>query len=129
MTYFRFLAGFVETPSTLDGMTQHELVLAIGENAVFGCQHCQSDSIRWRLNGTLINNLIPDVTRTYNLSYCGILYSLKITKIESYNKTTIQCEADVGGSSIPTEAVLLLVQGNYRLILDTKSVQLLLGVV
>ena len=93
-----------------------ELILIVGEIAVFRCQHCNSDNIRWRLNGTLIpnGNVPDDVSITYtSQSPCGILFKLTVSDIERYNRTTILCEVDVEGSAIVTTPVTLLVQGTW----------------
>ena len=91
-----------------------EVILAVGETAVFRCQHCSSDNIMWRLNRTLILN--SSVTHNVSVTHtsqspCGILFALTISDIERYNQTTIQCEANVMGSPNVATPVKLLVQG------------------
>ena len=106
------MIGFLEMPVSYN----MELILAVGEDAIFTCQHCTADTVHWRLNGTLFrnSNVSEGVIRNYTIqSYCGVLYTLTIVKevVERYNQTTIQCEAEINGSPNVTSPVLLLVQG------------------
>jgi hypothetical protein len=105
------LLGFLEIPTSLN--------VSIDEEATFSCQHCTASRINWLLNGTLIHggNMPNGVTANYNNTvhlYCGMFtLTISMSIIESYNRTSIQCEAEVDNSLSATSPVLLLVQGMH----------------
>ena len=105
--------GFIKTPNSL--------VTAIGERAIFCCQHCTANFINWYLNETLIpssnlpegiyiNYIFPDDALSLT---CGGVYSLIIADVVAYNTTIIQCEANIdGGPNEASNTALLLTQGH-----------------
>lgn len=106
------IIGFAETPDSL--------IAAIGERAIFNCQHCTTLEIDWQLNGTIVPsiNLPANIYVDYAFPddplslTCGGIYSLVFADISTYNETVIQCEANIHG--VPNEAsdpALLLTQG------------------
>lgn len=105
------ILGFLETPASLN--------VSIGEEATFSCQHCTASRINWLLNGSLIHdgNMPNGVTINYNNTvrlYCGTFtLTISMLIVENYNRTSIQCEAEVDGSLNTTSPVLLLVQGMH----------------
>ena len=122
--------GFAITPySQIQNMTK--LVLAAGEEAVFQCQYCATDSeddptqyctaediLSWSIDGEILNELnLPKnimVVRRYDIRpYCGALFELIINNISHYNLSTIQCSLEAGISDEVSEPVTLWVQGIY----------------
>ena len=106
---FTYYSGFAQEPYAFG----RELVLAVGENATFTCQHCLTNNIEWIINGTKIaNGLFPDGVMLYYLvqGNCGLQFALNIdTDIQ--NTTTIQCKANVDGTTHNTASFILQVQG------------------
>lgn len=108
---YAFSPGFAQRPMSL--------TLAIGERAIFTCQHCATNAIIWRLDGIKLryNSLPPGIISSYIYpevqSLCGVIYLLTIKQIVAHNNTMISCEANIN-SRVPNEAsdsALLLTQG------------------
>ena len=90
--------------------------VSIGAEAVFRCQHPSADTIRWRVNSTLIGrNSPPDVIRGTILDEDNTLVdTLTIVVRVRYNGTVVECVArfDDGTPEEQTEPAVLL--GTYK---------------
>ena len=90
------------------------VVIAPENEYTFYCNHSQTTTISWKLNGTTYNfvDLPPDInfgsesipggSRVYTLTFRGFL---------KYNRTIIQCVAELNGISVETSTATLLIQG------------------
>ena len=98
--------GFVMTPSSLNKTVEQG-------QAVFRCQHRNSDDIIWRVNGTSIiyRDNISEWRAPVGNGY--FTYFLSIVTLSDFKNTTIECGAIFFDSSLLlfTPPVTLLIQG------------------
>lgn len=89
----------------------------IGREVTFRCRHPRAETIRWRVNDTLISwsnpppNITPSTIRDDNNNF---VFTLTIVARLEYNQTMVVCVArfDDGSPDVTTEAALLtLVDG------------------
>ena len=101
--------GFLTVPSP------PVLVVTVEERHVYMCNHSETNSVFWRVNGS-----IPDietfpidiVAKIFELPGGGRVSTLTIGGRLEHNATTIQCSARLSdGSEVMTPSVLFLMQG------------------
>ena len=88
------------------------LIVTLRERHTYYCQHSQTNRISWFLNGSKILSFL-DLPQ-------GISIGRDTLIIEGYpelNATTIQCVANLNGTSIETPIVTFLIQGNINFII------------
>ena len=95
--------GFLVSPAPL--------TVAVDTEAVFQCQHLNSDFITWRINEISIRNF-PDIVNTRRN---GSVSSLTITGRPEYNGAMIECVAVaviVGNTVLlETASASMMIQG------------------
>ena len=100
--------GFVEVPQSA--------VVAIETEAIFTCRHISTDRISWIVNGTtsLDESCLPNITTWSDSNLdVGVIHSLTINGLATYNGTYIQCAAYVQVQPDRTIPAVLLIQGWY----------------
>lgn len=100
-----------------------DLILALGEEAIFDCQFCTTEDISWIINGSTLDELnLPQnisITRHYNIRpHCGVLHRLTINNIFNYNQSTIKCGPS--WTNQVSEPITLWVQGIECVMLQAR---------
>ena len=92
----------------------------INMTGMFSCNASGGDYIVWRVNGTIISDLSPEILSDIDINPDGIIVSglstLDITAKAVYNGTTVQCvtgKAAIGGVVNGSGNVTLIIQGIY----------------
>ena len=80
--------GFLVSPAPL--------TVAVGTEAVFQCQHLNSDFVTWRINGIAVG-VFPDIV---DIHLSGSISSLTITARPEYDGTMVECVAGFLGSTV-----------------------------
>ena len=93
--------GFLISPAPL--------IVAVGTEAVFQCQHLNSDYVTWRINGIALRDF-PDIV---DIRHSGSVSSLTITACPEYNGTMVECVAVIVGNTVLQEvaSALMVIQG------------------
>ena len=85
--------------------------VATGAQVVFRCRHPTADTIRWRVNGSLVGRNSPDVILDIIYDDNGnSVDTLTITAQPLYNGTEVVCAArfDDGRPEEPSQPVILI---------------------
>ena len=101
MIYSSCHLAFIEAPTSQN--------VLIGQDAAFRCQHSTADTIRWRINGSLVSRSnIPDGV---GLDADGLVEILTITGRLDYNGTEVECVArfDNGSPELVSNPPALLI--------------------
>ena len=101
----QFTSGFVEEPLSLN--------VAIGEEAVFRCEHRSADAIVWRINETSLIDF-PGLHDDFIDENVGSFNTLTVTALPKYNTTVVQCVAAFLSDSSQqelTSTAILQIQG------------------
>ena len=90
--------------------------VAVGDEAVFRCQHTGAELIGWNINGTSFGS-----QRSVNITAVsdplpggGVLHTLTISALPVYNSTIVSCIAgafDSGSARERTPDATLFIQG------------------
>ena len=103
---YGIIIGFIEVPSFV--------IVAVGDEAIFRCQHTDANLIEWDINGTSLSDFHPlNITQTIPASNTAV-HMLSIQALTSYNQTSVECVAFLDEAMQRREessSVLLLVQG------------------
>ena len=103
---FIVVIGFIEVPLPV--------IVAVGDEAVFRCQHAHANAIEWNINGTSLGDFHPlNITQMIPLS-SSETYTLSIQALASYNQTSVECVAFLDTTRLQREessSVLLFIQG------------------
>ena len=93
--------GFLVSPAPL--------TVAVGTEAVFQCQHLNSDFVPWRINGIAVR-VFPDIV---SISHSGSISSLTIIARSEYNGAMVECVAVIIGNTVLTEtaSASMMIQG------------------
>ena len=68
--------------------------VSVGDSATFRCRHQSADTIRWRVDHTLITaNPSPDITPTTVREGGHVVHTLTIVARPEYNGTVVECVA------------------------------------
>ena len=100
--------AFIEMPTSQS--------VSIGQDAEFRCQHSSADTIRWRVNSSLVSRSnAPDGV---GLDTDDLLDILTITGRLDYNGTVVECVArfDNGSPEQVSNPALLIVTGINNII-------------
>ena len=93
------------------------LIVTLEERATYMCNHSETNSIFWRVNGSIVSVEIFPLeidTGTHALPDGGRVSTLTIGGCIEHNATTIQCSARLSdGSEVMTPSVLILMQGTF----------------
>ena len=109
------ISDFVRIPSP-------SIVVIVPKNEyTFYCNHLQTTTISWKLNGTTYNfvDLPPDINFGSESIFGVRVYTLTLRGLpEYYNGTRVQCVAELSGVSVETSIATLLIQGLIISMLD-----------
>lgn len=85
----------------------------LDQPAMFICETIGGDFTGWRVNGSSISDLLPEVLDDLKTGPGGVHnYELSITARAVYNGTTVQCvTGKILGVPIESENVTLTIQG------------------
>ena len=99
-------SAFEEVPKTQE--------VSDGDSAVFRCRHGSADTIRWRVDHTLISANPPaDITPNTVREGDHVVHTLTIVGCPQYNGTIVECVAmfDDHSPDEQTAPAVLLVRG------------------
>ena len=93
--------------------------MPIGALAVFRCQHQTADTIRWRVNGTLVGrspppDITPSTTRDNN---GNLVDTLTVIARSQYNGTMVVCVARFDDGSPDEQTVPAVLTGMVNITL------------
>ena len=75
-------------------MVPASLNVSVGEIATFRCQHSDSNTADWNVNGTLLRDYHPPNITKRRISFSGVtIHELSIQAYSIYNKTIVECVA------------------------------------
>lgn len=90
------------------------MIVAVGDEAIFRCQHAGAYRIEWNINGTSLRDFHPLNITQVTPSSRSAVHTLSIQALISYNQTSVECVAFLDATIQRQEGsspVLLLVQG------------------
>ena len=93
--------GFLVSPASL--------TVAVGTEAVFQCQHLNTDFITWRINGIAVRVFPAIVT----IHHSGNSSTLTIIARPEYNEAMVECIAVIVGNTVlqETASASMMIQG------------------
>ena len=85
------------------------LTVAVGTEAVFQCQHLNTDFVTWRINEIAVRDF-PDIVNT---RHNGSISSLTITVRPEYDGAMVKCVAVIVGNTVLEEiaSASMVIQG------------------
>ena len=118
------MSNFLEEPSSV--------YAALGDKAVFRCQHSTAEIIEWNINGTLVNQfhvlLNISLSNDTAITPDRVVHTLTIEALEVYNNTNVSCVAGFFNSQHPVERTpnaSIVIQGVNNTTMIHDYVQLL----